>query len=223
MLVYVYRPGDAETERAFLYGEEDLEALRRRESGEHGDVQVTEARHILLAQADDARRNGDADLPEHRIVRYHLAEGRVLDKIIKGIKSIGLSVDDLFLKREELVTGERSPAKFILREKEGRLIELDNLAAVGPGVRNVGREGLNIKRFKGLGEMNADELWETTMDKANRTLLRVVVSDDMDDLEQVDIDAREADRIFRLLMGDCVEDRRRFIEDNAVNAKNLDI
>ena len=87
----------------------------------------------------------------------------------------------------------------------------------------MGREGLQIKRFKGLGEMNADELWETTMDKANRTLLRVVISDDMNDLEQVDLDAREADRIFRLLMGDNVEDRRRFIEENAVNVKNLDV
>ena len=61
------------------------------------------------------------------------------------------------------------------------------------------------------------------MDKANRTLLRVVISDDMNDLEQVDLDAREADRIFRLLMGDNVEDRRRFIEENAVNVKNLDV
>ena len=71
--------------------------------------------------------------------------------------------------------------------------------------------------------MNADELWETTMDKANRTLLRVVISEDMHDLEQVDLDAREADRIFRLLMGDNVEERRRFIEENAVNVKNLDV
>ena len=54
-------------------------------------------------------------------------------------------------------------------------------------------------------------------------MLRVKISDDMDDLEQADLDAREADRIFRLLMGDNVEDRRRFIEDNAVNVKNLDV
>ena len=56
-----------------------------------------------------------------------------------------------------------------------------------------------------------------------RTLLRVVLSEDPDDLEQADIDAREADRIFRLLMGENVEQRRRFIEDNAVNVKNLDV
>ena len=90
-------------------------------------------------------------------------------------------------------------------------------------MRDLGREGLAIKRFKGLGEMNSEELWETTMDREKRTLLRVVISDDMNDLEQVDLDAREADRIFRLLMGENVEDRRRFIEENATNVKNLDI
>ena len=100
---------------------------------------------------------------------------------------------------------------------------MDNLAGVGPGIRSVGREGLAIKRFKGLGEMNADELWGTTMDAGRRTLLRVVISDDMDDLEQADLDAREADRIFRLLMGENVEQRRRFIEENAASVKNLDI
>jgi DNA gyrase subunit B len=186
-------------------------------------VEVVEARHVLLAQADNGKGNGDADLPEHRLVRYQLAECRVLDEIIAGIESFGLSIDDLFLTREELVTGERSPAKFVLRDKEGGLVGLDNLAAVAPGVRDVGREGLAIKRFKGLGEMNAEELWETTMDRSKRTLLRVVISDDMQDLEQVDLDAREADRIFRVLMGDNVEERRRFIEDNAANVKNLDI
>ena len=61
------------------------------------------------------------------------------------------------------------------------------------------------------------------MDRGKRTLLRVNISDDMTDLEQADLDAREADRIFSLLMGDNVEERRRFIEDNAINVKNLDV
>jgi DNA gyrase subunit B len=90
-------------------------------------------------------------------------------------------------------------------------------------VRDIGRQGLQIKRFKGLGEMNHDELWETTMDRDKRTLLRVQISEDMSDLEQADLDSREADRIFRLLMGDNVEDRRRFIEENATQVKNLDV
>jgi len=68
--------------------------------------------------------------------------------------------------------------------------------------------------------MNSDELWETTMAREKRTLLCVIISDDMNDLEQADLDA---DRIFRLLMRDKVEVRRRFIEDNAANVKNLDV
>ncbi len=222
MLVYVFRPNQDTPESRFLYTEEDLDELRAVENQAHGDVEVTEARHVLLAVAEGARTNGEAE-PPHRIVRYQLAECRVLDTIIGNIESLGLSVNDLFLKREELVTGELPPAKFILRKADGDLKELNNLADLAPGVRDIGRQGLAIKRFKGLGEMNADELWETTMDSQARTLLRVVISEDMEDLEQADLDAREADRIFRLLMGDNVEQRRRFIEENAVNVKNLDI
>lgn len=238
MLAMIYRPGQDEPERQFLYDDEDLSRLQEEESGEHGEVEITEARHVQLAKSKNGKSNGksnghkndendendeEAELPEHRIVRYQLAECRVLDDIIQQIESFGLSVDDLFIKREELVTGELPPAKFILKPQNGELIELDNLAMVAPGVRDLGRSGLAIKRFKGLGEMNADELWETTMDRTVRTLLRVVISEDADDLEQADIDAREADRIFRLLMGESVEDRRRFIEDNAINVKNLDV
>ena len=121
------------------------------------------------------------------------------------------------------MTGGLPTAKYRLKPQDGEPGELDNRAGVAPGVGNLGRSGLASKRFKGRGEMNAEELWETTMDATRRTLLRGVISEDSTDLEQADIDAREADRIFRLLMGDNVEQRRRFIEDNAVNVKNLDV
>jgi len=88
-------------------------------------------------------------------------------------------------------------------ESEGQLIDY---------VVNSGKKSLSIQRYKGLGEMNPTQLWETTMNPDTRTLLQVNIDD-----------AIETDEIFTILMGDQVEPRRRFIEDNALNVKNLDI
>ncbi|GIK53141.1 MAG: DNA gyrase subunit B [Planctomycetaceae bacterium] len=87
-----------------------------------------------------------------------------------------------------------------------------SLMALINRVREQGKKGLSIQRYKGLGEMNASELWETTMDPKNRVLLKIT----MEDLEEVD-------EIFTILMGDQVEPRREFIEKHALEVKNLDI
>ncbi|MGB0714841.1 MAG: DNA gyrase subunit B [Phycisphaerae bacterium] len=222
ILALVHHSEQEAPQQKFLHDDQDLEALRKQESESSGeDVRVLESRHVQMAQ--NGHDEDGEELPQHRIERYNLIEGRMLDELIEKIEATGIPITDLFTAREELVTGELSDAKYLLRQDEDHVVELNNLAAVAPGVRELGRSGLAIKRFKGLGEMNSDELWETTMDPDARTLLRVLISEDSTDIEQVDIDAREADRIFRLLMGESVEQRRRFIEDNATSVKNLDV
>jgi DNA gyrase subunit B len=86
------------------------------------------------------------------------------------------------------------------------------VAQILPEVHKLARRSIEIKRFKGLGEMNPKELFETTMDPARRKLLRIDLTD-----------AVEAEEMFTKLMGEEVEPRRQFIEDNALNVRNLDI
>jgi DNA gyrase subunit B len=97
-------------------------------------------------------------------------------------------------------------------DTKGKPIPITRPSELLDAVLAAGRKGLSIQRYKGLGEMNAEQLWETTLDPANRSLLRVEVA-------QADV----ADEIFTRLMGDVVEPRREFIQDNALSVANLDV
>ena len=97
-------------------------------------------------------------------------------------------------------------------DTKGKPVAITRPSELLDAVLAAGRRGLSIQRYKGLGEMNAEQLWETTLDPANRSLLRVEVA-------QADV----ADEIFTRLMGDVVEPRREFIQDNALSVANLDV
>jgi DNA gyrase subunit B len=109
----------------------------------------------------------------------------------------------------EGVEGEEQPAE---ADTKGKPVAVTRPSELLDAVLAAGRKGLSIQRYKGLGEMNAEQLWETTLDPANRSLLRVEVA-------QADV----ADEIFTRLMGDVVEPRREFIQDNALSVANLDV
>src|SRR6185437_7329374 len=96
-------------------------------------------------------------------------------------------------------------------ENDGKKPPLPHLRVLVAEVRKLGERGIDVTRFKGLGEMDGEELWETTLDPAKRTLLKV----------QLD-DALQADEMFRILMGEKVEPRREFIQKHALEVKDID-
>ena len=104
------------------------------------------------------------------------------------------------------------PAPYVAKTEKGEPTELADATALDSYIEERGRKGTLISRYKGLGEMNAEELWETTMNPDGRTFLQVKIDDQV-----------RADELFSVLMGDQVEPRRQFIEDNALNVRNLDV
>jgi len=158
-------------------------------------------------------QEGDTDIiekakngPSRRGRHVELHESKAIAELLVKLSRKGLSVEHYSAQDKPLFEliegeGERQTTK-----------PLFSIAEILDGVLEVGRRGLQIKRFKGLGEMNASQLFETTMDPAKRKLLRVDLTD-----------AVEAEEMFTKLMGDEVEPRRQFIEDNALNVRNLDI
>jgi DNA gyrase subunit B len=155
--------------------------------------------------------SSNGQTPPHlrrRARRVELHEANAVLKVFQELSRRGLEVAHYATNEEplfELIDGEGERATSIPVSSIPKILET---------VKEIGRRGVQIKRFKGLGEMNAKELFSTTMDPAKRKLLQVELNEN---------NAVEADKMFTILMGDVVEPRRAFIEDNALNVRNLDI
>jgi DNA gyrase subunit B len=163
------------------------------ENGESGTGAVVEK----VAKADKNPRRRRA-----RLVEIH--QSKSIEKLMAELNKKGFKIEhyaDSKTPLFHLIDGETTHEIFAIP----RILEM---------VKEVGRRGVQVKRFKGLGEMNAKELYETAMNPERRRFLKVELNDD---------NALEAGRMFDILMGDVVEPRRIFIEDNALNVRNLDV
>jgi DNA gyrase subunit B len=161
------------------------------------------------AVAPDANGHADSNAEEQG-PSYHvveLYEVRTINAGLKELQTFGFSIADIIPKER---TGS-TEARFRVTRDETE-IGISDLRELLPTIRQAGERGLQITRFKGLGEMNPEELRETTLDPGNRSMLKVTL-----------LDAAAADEMFRVLMGDKVEPRREFIEKHALEVRNLDV
>jgi DNA gyrase subunit B len=164
-----------------------------------------------LAVSDTAQpsENGEPinGEPKKRLHITELHEVRTINTGLKDLAEFGFTIESLIPQER---TGIEEP-RYVLRRGEIE-IPLEDLRGLLAAVRAAGEKGLQVTRFKGLGEMNAEELRETTLDPAHRTLIQVSMRD-----------VGAADDMFRVLMGDKVEPRREFIEKHALEVRNLDV
>jgi DNA gyrase subunit B len=176
------------------------------------DAQQAQKSAQLLEAACGGVIKAEVETDEHGELRLRLA------KIFHGNHSVSY-LDKDFLQGGDYtqirqtanaLEGLISPTAYITRGEQRRSVTSFKQAV--EWLLEEAKRGVSIQRYKGLGEMNPDQLWETTMDVKNRILLRVRIED-----------AIAADEIFTTLMGDVVEPRRAFIEQNALGVKNLDV
>ncbi|HPF99645.1 MAG TPA: DNA topoisomerase (ATP-hydrolyzing) subunit B [Kiritimatiellia bacterium] len=182
-----------ESEHHFVLTEAELRKLR-----EDAEKRAGQQLEIFTEGGIEAK-------PKDAGIRWtDIFSASALAKSITALEKKGFTMEQLLPAEQPILA---------LVDAEGKGEPINSLLDVLGKIREYGRRGLNIQRYKGLGEMNPEQLWETTMNPEKRKLLKV---------NPVEGGSR-AGEIFTILMGDEVEPRRKFIEDNALNVRNLDI
>jgi DNA gyrase subunit B len=184
--------GNGAAEQHYVYTDADLTKLRE-------EVERRIGRQLEIF-SDDA---GEAAQQKSAFRWIEIRPAGPLAKLVSAMEKKGFSIDQYETKD--------TPLCFVT-DSDNLKRPVHSLPELLHTVRELGRKGLTVQRYKGLGEMNPEQLFETTMDPAKRKLLKIVLDD-----------TTRADEIFTTLMGDEVEPRRLFIEENALNVKNLDI
>ena len=183
---------------AFLMDDEELSAFYREENILEEDSSGVINRDVIV----------NSQQVQERIHIHELYESTQITKILKELDKMGLDIQSFTPSDEaryELI-------EFMGDDKKEKKLELFSILELFENIRSLGRQGLSIQRYKGLGEMNPKQLYETTMDPEHRSLLKVDIND-----------AAAADQVFSMLMGEDVPSRRAFIEDNALNTSHLDV
>jgi DNA gyrase subunit B len=176
---------------------------------ERGPEAAANIAQRLDAIADEIERGWTGEVREG---------GYVFSRTLRGVKQVSVLDQALIASQEAKKLSEHAgtlqevygaPASFV---RKGDEIGINGPLSLFQAVMTIGRKGLQLQRYKGLGEMTAQQLWETTLDREVRSLLQVRVKDTAD-----------ADDLFVKLMGDVVEPRREFIQENALSVANLDV
>lgn len=197
----------------FFYSDAELAKFTEQEEEKLVKKLKTDKNKDEGKKAEDTEQEITSEL---EIVEFY--EARELDKIIAGIEKIGIKGIDHYEKAEKVEIESQTKTKIakatalykVQHDKEEK--DIYCLRDLLEYVKTLGKRGMTIQRYKGLGEMNPDQLWTTTMDPAQRTILKVTLEDPV-----------KADEMFTVLMGDQVQPRREFIEKHAKDVRNLDI
>ena len=191
------RTGNNETFEYLFSDDERLSFFARMEVED-----ITAATNIREIEGEGGQK------VQQRVSVYEIYEAGQMTKILQQLAALGLDINQFTASeapRYELIEGAGT-------DEDAKRYPLCSMLDLIAKIRELGRRGLTISRYKGLGEMNPKQLFETTMDPATRRFLKVTIED-----------AAEANRVFTMLMGDDVPPRRQFIEDNALNTSYLDV